>query len=81
MSSKSKITFKIYTWLWNTSCKSLATFDILNHKNNIKFQNYLKHINILKFNGRNFLTDQEVTFRKKVVLKQKKIAVCDHAME
>jgi len=69
ISTKSKITLKIYICLWNGGDNSVATVDILNNNNNKKYQNYLKHINILKFNGRSFLTDQEVTVRKKAVLK------------
>jgi hypothetical protein len=44
--------------------KIAATDDILNNKNKNKYQNYLKHINILKFNGGNFLTGQDVKFQK-----------------
>lgn len=64
VSANSKNTFKLYTCSWNRGDKILATGDTLNNKNNNKYQNYLKLINILKFNGINFLAGQEETFRK-----------------
>lgn len=64
MSTKIKNTFKRYTCLLNMGDKIAATDDILNNKNKNKYQNYLKHINILKFNGGNFLTGQDVKFQK-----------------